>query len=531
MNVTIYPGRPSGVNFEAASVVKNIAGATVQYCDTEDPFISEGSIAVGASQTLSGTYFFVTPATALLSYTDLGPDVDSQIGTLGQRIGDEEEAREAADTALDARTDSLESSSAAQDAKTSVTVIATDDATGIQARIAAAQAAEDGHVEFRQYRYDLNATVELPSRLGASFNGAVLRPASGFSGLLLDIAKHGEPGQPEFTGQGWQHVLRDLRIEGRQLTVPSSAVADDRTAFDAIRIADVDHPHWQNVSVMYCAGVGVDVGPCVREGRFDDVKLHRCGTPTGSKAAMRLTNDAAKDQNNCLDFNGLRIVYPHYIGLDLDASGDPLVAGNRLITFNGGQIEGGGYGGSGTTMQTSTAMFPFDLVTLRNCKNILFTGGIEVGGYTAAAKALINCIGPGIGVGVGGSSNMQSLSLAGAVIFNSGAGDGILADRVDFVNVGGGCYLYAASTNSIRSTVNAYRIHIGDDNTVLGPGGTDTGLDFSANPQLGYGERRGNYLTFPVKMVASNVPNGSIFIDNADNVMKQKSLAGVVTAI
>lgn len=108
MNVTIYPGRPAGVNFEAASVVKNIAGATVQYCDTEDPFISEGSIAVGASQTLTGTYFFVTPATALLSYTDLGPTTDAAIATLGTRIGDEEVARAAADTALDGRTDRLE---------------------------------------------------------------------------------------------------------------------------------------------------------------------------------------------------------------------------------------------------------------------------------------------------------------------------------------------------------------------------------------------------------------------------------------
>jgi hypothetical protein len=111
VNVTIYPGRPSGVNFEAASVVKNLAGATVLYCDTEDPFITEGSIAVGASATLTGTYFFVASATTLLSYTDLGPDVDTQIGTLGQRIGDEEEAREVADAALDARAATLEGDS------------------------------------------------------------------------------------------------------------------------------------------------------------------------------------------------------------------------------------------------------------------------------------------------------------------------------------------------------------------------------------------------------------------------------------
>jgi hypothetical protein len=100
MNVTIYPGHPSGVNFEAASVVKNLSGATVQYCDTEDPFVTEGSIAVGATATLTGTYFFVTSATTLLSYADLGPDTAAQLATLGQRIADEEVARATADAAF-----------------------------------------------------------------------------------------------------------------------------------------------------------------------------------------------------------------------------------------------------------------------------------------------------------------------------------------------------------------------------------------------------------------------------------------------
>jgi hypothetical protein len=49
---------------------------------------------------LTGTYFFVASAATLLSYTDLGPDTATQIGTLGQRIGDEEVARAAADSAI-----------------------------------------------------------------------------------------------------------------------------------------------------------------------------------------------------------------------------------------------------------------------------------------------------------------------------------------------------------------------------------------------------------------------------------------------
>jgi hypothetical protein len=179
VNVTIYPGRPSGVNFEAASVVKNIAGATVQYCDTEDPFISEGSIAVGASQTLTGTYYFSTPATALLSYTPLGPTTDAQIATLGERIGEEEVARAeadddltdlltaesatrgAADTALDGRLDTLESSSTARSALVPApTGVAATDTAAAQA--AASTLTVGGRLEFRAGAYAFNAKVTLP---------------------------------------------------------------------------------------------------------------------------------------------------------------------------------------------------------------------------------------------------------------------------------------------------------------------------------------------------------------------------------
>lgn len=69
MNVTIYPSsRPSGINFSVASTVRNISGVTVSYSDTADPFVSEGTIAVGATATLYGTYFFVATATTLLSH-------------------------------------------------------------------------------------------------------------------------------------------------------------------------------------------------------------------------------------------------------------------------------------------------------------------------------------------------------------------------------------------------------------------------------------------------------------------------------
>jgi hypothetical protein len=194
VNVTIYPGRPSGVNFEAASVVKNIAGATVQYCDTEDPFISEGSIAVGASQTLTGTYFFVTPATALLSYTDLGPDVDSQIGTLGQRIGDEEEAREDADVALDVRADSLESSSAISvknPAYAATGLGIANDAAALQAALDAAGAEiSPGHpgatvvLPPGVYRHTTALTVPPGVSIIGYGRGSILKP-EGCHGLVF----------------------------------------------------------------------------------------------------------------------------------------------------------------------------------------------------------------------------------------------------------------------------------------------------------------------------------------------------------
>ena len=74
MNVTIYPNTSSpaaGINFDEASVVKNIAGATLSYSDTGDPFIAEGTLAVGATVELHGSYFFRASETTLLSHVPL----------------------------------------------------------------------------------------------------------------------------------------------------------------------------------------------------------------------------------------------------------------------------------------------------------------------------------------------------------------------------------------------------------------------------------------------------------------------------
>ena len=85
MNVTIYPNTSSpaaGINFDEASVVRNISGATVAYSDTGDPFVAEGTLTVGSTVTLHGSYFFRAAETTLLSH------VPVLAGTTDERVSE-----------------------------------------------------------------------------------------------------------------------------------------------------------------------------------------------------------------------------------------------------------------------------------------------------------------------------------------------------------------------------------------------------------------------------------------------------------
>lgn len=167
MNVTIYPGGPpSGINFEVASTVRNLSGETISYGDTSDPFVAEGTIAVGASVTLYGTFFFRATATTLLSHVSvLTGSTDDRVEQLALRVTAEEASTAVAAIVIDEKIN-------VRSAPYNCLGDGGDDATGLQAAVTAARNAVGGKGKIL---LPPTATNVYASTVGLDFTGGTAK--------------------------------------------------------------------------------------------------------------------------------------------------------------------------------------------------------------------------------------------------------------------------------------------------------------------------------------------------------------------
>lgn len=327
----------------------------------------------------------------------------------------------------------------------------------------------------------INATIQNPSGgtiEGGGTGSTFLTPDSGFAGPMIECAQFG--GSANEFALGWRQGLKNFTIVGNTThgNMPA-AITDDRQVCDGIYIHDSDWVDVEDVTVAWMAGYAIKIGPYAREGKYTNFRAYRCGNASTTKAAVIWTNTVTPaDQNNENTWINLRVIWPHYIGVHLDAQGDALpgIHGSYISRFIGGQIEAGGWSGTGTTMQTSATAWNYDLVKLENCKDIYFSQ-LELGGNwnSGSPGALINC--------VGATQKVQFLGISGCTIANNGYGPGINADQVSNVSVGAGTFGYCSSNGQVITTsTNTGLCFVSADAVIIGSTGTNgAGISDSNN--------------------------------------------------
>ena len=145
MNVTLYPNTSapaSGINFGVTSTVTNLSGGTVTYSDTQDPFVAEGTLTVGSSVELRGSYFFRATETTLISHVPV-PVSEEGVDALTLRVA-----------ATEAQQTTMLSGSVILNAPTGV---AATDTAHVQAK--AAEAGRTKQLIWQPGTYEINDTI------------------------------------------------------------------------------------------------------------------------------------------------------------------------------------------------------------------------------------------------------------------------------------------------------------------------------------------------------------------------------------
>lgn len=538
MNVTIYPGsQPGGINFDEASVVRNISGGTVEYSDTADPFVAEGTLAVGATVTLHGSYFFEAAETTLLSH------VPVLTGTTDERVEE-----------LALRMDLLEGVVVTLDPPSGS---AATDTANLVAAGAACLAAGGGTIVAEpapaSAPYRLNAAVEIASLVnlvGAGVDATVFLLTTAAARLNFVTGAGGMSG--------------GFTVNGGTVTVPVAEVG--------IEIGIVNHRSFRDIKIQFTLNDGlllVGTQNCT----FDNVQSYwhfgNCISVTNSAGANHFINCGA----------GRTKAY--IISIRQTAS-DPGIGSAQPLgnTFWGGVFEYTSNGADpalGVVQQTAgvnTGFIGCQLVRGTDAPgaSVFNLSKQATFGVTVSTAICINTIslisdytGHHFLIGAGAKLHIGGTSFAptgGASIFSLSTTSFVETDA--FINpaavgsplgtlIDPGCAAAAvdAWTALVRHKRNVVHEITLPDATIAsvahyvtgegqprwslrgdglwagsGSGFIDTQLK---RVQEGvWGGLKG--LQF-VAVAAASVPNNTLFLDSADNVLKQKNNAGVVSAL
>ena len=220
---------------------------------------------------------------------------------------------------------------------------AKDDAPSIQAAVDAAAALPNGRVKLHA-RHAFGSAVVIPrgvALVGLGARQTILSHLPGYSGWIFQIDDAGRSGQVQAADETYTLEDDHSGVELRDFCING---LDRSTVRNGIRVNRADDLLVDNVTVMFCRGVAMQVGGwevpdsgSVRESDFRRLRVYKCGDE--GVPGLVIQNDPANsgDGTNQLFFHQLRYVYNHS---GIVVRNDNPVETLRRVVFNDMQLHG-----------------------------------------------------------------------------------------------------------------------------------------------------------------------------------------------